>query len=117
MQSIVGQLRAMFEAALVAMLGEEGWGVDPLLRPAGDPKFGDYQSNVAMGLAKQTKAKPRDVAQRIVEAIGPAAMVERFEIAGPGFINIHLSSGWLADALNGVPACPSVALIPRTTTV
>ncbi len=69
MQSVVGQLRAMFEAALVTVLGEAGREVDSLLRPAGDPKFGDYQSNVAMGLAKQMKAKPRDVAQRIVEAM------------------------------------------------
>jgi len=105
MQSIVGKLCEMFEAGLVAVLGEEGRQVDPLLRPATDPKFGDYQSNVAMGLAKQMKAKPREVAQRIVEAIAPAAqtMVERFEIAGPGFINIHLRTDWLADSLNSIP--------------
>ncbi len=105
MQSIVVQLRVMFEAALVVVLGEEGRGVDPILRPATDPKFGDYQSNVAMGLAKQTRQKPRDVAQRIVDAMTAtgALMVERFEIAGPGFINIHLSNRWLADALNSVP--------------
>ena len=79
MQSIVGQLRAMFEAGLVAVLGDDGRGVDPLLRPAGDPKYGDYQSNVAMGLARQMKAKPRDIAQRIVDAItaGDAAAAER----------------------------------------
>ncbi len=106
MRSIVEQLYDMFRAALVRVLGEEGGGIDPLLRPAGDPKFGDYQSNVAMGLAKQTQQKPRDVAQRIVDAVSPTTppIVERFEIAGPGFINIHLSNRWLADALNVVPA-------------
>ncbi|HSW45989.1 MAG TPA: arginine--tRNA ligase, partial [Phycisphaerae bacterium] len=106
MRSIVEQLRVMFQTALVAVLGEDGRAVDPLLRPATDPKFGDYQSNVAMGLAKQIKAGPRDVAQRIVDALSPAAagMFERFEIAGPGFINIHLADGWLQQALNAIPA-------------
>jgi len=105
MESILGHLNGLFQAALVRILGEQGRDLDPLIRPAGDPKFGDYQSNVAMSLAKRLKQKPRDVAGRIIDAIGPAAaeMCESFEIAGPGFINIRLKNDWLAWMLNAIP--------------
>ncbi|MHC4799041.1 MAG: arginine--tRNA ligase [Planctomycetota bacterium] len=105
MKSIIGQLHKLFQAALVQVLGDEGKNVDPLIRPAGDEKFGDYQSNLAMSLAKQLKQKPREVAQQIVEALPAAAadMCEPFEIAGPGFINIRLKTSQLTDMLNQIP--------------
>ena len=95
----------MFTEALVSLLGEEGRSVDPLIRPAGDDKFGDYQSNLAMGLAKKMGAKPRDVAQQILDRLPAAAteLCEPFEIAGPGFINIRLKADWMAAQLNAVP--------------
>jgi len=104
MKSIAGQLEALFKTALVRVLGDEGRGVDPLVRPAGDQRFGDYQSNVAMSLGKRLGQNPRHVAQQIVQAIGPAGseMCEPFEIAGPGFINIRLKRRWLAAALNTI---------------
>jgi arginyl-tRNA synthetase len=56
-----------------------------------DPSHGDFSSNVAMILAKQTRAKPRDLAARIVELLPASTLIERVEIAGPGFINFFLS--------------------------
>ena len=56
-------------------LGFEG---DPLVRAAQDDRFGDYQSNCAMGLAKKLSKKPRDVA---------SAVVERLEVSGPWLKN------------------------------
>lgn len=106
MKSIASQLEALFRQALAQILGAEGQSIDPLIRPAADEKFGDYQSNVAMGLGKRLNQKPRDVAGRLVEALNPLAAewCEPFEIAGPGFINIRLKPDWMAQQLDAVPA-------------
>lgn len=105
MKSIIGQLHEAFSGALVQVVGEEGRTVDPLLRQAGDEKFGDYQSNVAMSLAKRLGKKPRDLAEEIVAALQSTGfeMCEKMEIAGPGFINLHLSDAWLRARLNEIP--------------
>ena len=105
MKAIVTQLRGQFQAALVRAFGEDVAEVDPLIRPTTDPKFGDYQSNVAMGLAKKLGRNPREIARELVDALvaGDDAIVETPEIAGPGFINLRLGSDWLAAALNAVP--------------
>ncbi|MBI4578386.1 MAG: arginine--tRNA ligase [Planctomycetes bacterium] len=108
MISIAEQLKDLFSQALVAFMGEEGRNVDPLIRPAGEERFGDYQSNVAMSLAKRLGAKPRDVAAKIREHLlaEPTAteLCESFALAGPGFINIRLSAGWMAGQLAAIPA-------------
>ena len=99
---------SLFSTAIERALGEPGRGIDPMIRPSAEDKFGDYQSNLAMGLAKKLGAKPRDVAQKIVDALAAdpnaAAMCQPFEIAGPGFINIRLRPEWMADLLNADPA-------------
>lgn len=56
-----------------------------------DRAHGDFASNVALTLAKAAKAKPRDIADKIVQALPVSPLVDRVEIAGPGFINFHLS--------------------------
>ena len=56
-----------------------------------DASHGDFASNIAMRLAKAARAKPRDIAERIVEQLGDSDEVEKIDIAGPGFINFHLS--------------------------
>ncbi len=106
MKSIVAELTELFSEALVQVMGEDGRKVDPLIRAAGDERFGDYQSNVAMSLGKQLKTKPRDLAQQIVDALPDRIneICSPMEIAGPGFINIRLKDDWLNAALNRVPA-------------
>ena len=54
-------------------------------------QFGDYQSNVAMILAKQVKKTPSDLAAEIIEAIPESNLIETPEIAGPGFINFRIT--------------------------
>ncbi|WP_292664239.1 arginine--tRNA ligase [Nitratifractor sp.] len=71
---------------------------------AGKPEFGDYQFNGAMALAKQLGKAPRQIAQEIVEALPAHPMIAKTEIAGPGFVNIHLDAGWLATALQSAVA-------------
>lgn len=98
---------------MTAALGEAGREADPVVRRAQDAKFGDYQCNAAMGLAKTLRQKPRDVAGRIVEALGAqaefAAMCEPPEIAGPGFINLRLKPAFLAAGLSAIPSIAAEA--------
>ncbi len=64
------------------------------------PEMGDFAANTAMILAKAAKMKPRELAEAIVARLKlPEGFAERVEIAGPGFINFHLSNQWLYDAL------------------
>ena len=63
-----------------------------------DSSHGDFACNIAMMLAKPARAKPRDLAEKIVAAIPPSNEVEKVEIAGPGFINFYLK----ADAITAV---------------
>ena len=58
--------------------------------------FGDYQANGAMAAAKAMKTNPRALAQSIIEHLQLDDIAEKVEVAGPGFINIHLSPTWLA---------------------
>src|SRR5690606_11714914 len=63
------ELDAAFRRALEAAFGEPGRGFDPATRPSQSPKFGDYQANFAMGLAKQVGANPREIAMQVVAAL------------------------------------------------
>jgi arginyl-tRNA synthetase len=56
-----------------------------------DADHGDFASNIAMRLARPMKKSPRDIAGSLVTALGGADLVEKVEIAGPGFINFYLS--------------------------
>ncbi len=86
----VNFLGRRFVEAIVATFGDEFADADPLVRPAQNPQFGDFQSNVAMGLAKRVGQPPRAVAQAIVAGARLDDVCEVPEIAGPGFINLRL---------------------------
>jgi arginyl-tRNA synthetase len=57
-----------------------------------DAGHGDFASNIAMRLAKPARRNPREIATSIVEALSDNADIDKIDIAGPGFINFHLSS-------------------------
>ncbi len=63
-------------------------------------KFGDYQANLAMPLAKRLGEKPPELARRIAEAVELSDMCEPVEVAGPGFINLRLKDQWIEQAVN-----------------
>ena len=67
--------------------------------PATDPQFGDYQSNIAMVLAKRLKTNPRELATEIIEHFEPGEICEPPEIAGPGFINFRITAQSLESGL------------------
>ena len=77
--------------------------VDPLVERPRDPSHGDWASNLAMVLARPFKAKPRDVAERLRDAMNTeTAGVSRIDIAGPGFMNFWLDAGRIASGLAGI---------------
>ena len=57
-----------------------------------DPRHGEFATNIAMRLAKSAGKNPREIAAQIIEQIPESELVEQIEIAGPGFINFHLSA-------------------------
>lgn len=77
-------------------------GDDPKLTPATRPDFGDYQCNAAMSLSKKLKAKPRDIAFKILEQLEVDDMCTEPVIAGPGFINLTCSDKFVNTKLNEV---------------
>ncbi|WP_028455135.1 arginine--tRNA ligase [Chitinilyticum litopenaei] len=70
-----------------------------IVQPSGKPEFGDFQANGVMGAAKALKTNPRALAQAVVEQLDLDGIAEKIEIAGPGFINIHLAPEFLAGRL------------------
>ena len=74
--------------------------------PATDPKFGDYQCNDALKLAKKFKLNPREVGTKVAEALKGNETFEKVEIAGPGFLNLTVSSAWLNAQLSTLDAQP-----------
>ena len=72
----------------------------PMLALSGKPQFGDYQANGAMAAAKRMGKNPRDIAAQIIQKVDLKGIAETLEIAGPGFINIHLSNDFLSNCLS-----------------
>lgn len=95
-------LLAKFKAALTVVGAPEGTPA-PLSRST-RVGFGHYQFNGAMALTKVLKQTPRDIAQKLVDAVELDAEVEKLEVAGPGFINIYLKPQWLALQLKAANA-------------
>ena len=68
-----------------------------VLQAAKNPDFGDFQINGVMGAAKKAKQNPRELAQKVAEALAGNAVIESAEVAGPGFINLRLRPEFLAQ--------------------
>ncbi|MBX3439926.1 MAG: arginine--tRNA ligase, partial [Planctomycetaceae bacterium] len=73
-----------------------------MVRPSQDAKFGDYQANCAMPLAKQHGTNPRELAARLIEQLDIADLCDPPEIAGPGFINLRLKDEWIRQQTQGL---------------
>jgi arginyl-tRNA synthetase len=92
-----------------------------LVRPCPDAKFGDYQSNALMSLAKARKINPRQLATDIVGKLDLAGWCDKVEVAGAGFLNFRLSDGAvnrvMAEAASGKHLFFQPAPAPRTVVV
>src|ERR1700760_565949 len=94
--------------AVCATLARDGnWpeGIDfsrVVVEPPRDSSHGDMATNAAMVLAKEAKAKPRDLAEQIAARLRDDALVAKVDIAGPGFINLTLQPRVWAEQLGTI---------------
>jgi arginyl-tRNA synthetase len=102
MASIQDILKERFQNALIDAFGEGFATVDPIVGGSSNPKFGDYQANVALSLAKRLACPPRDVANKILTTLQVADLCETPTIAGPGFINLILKPTYLEERLKSI---------------
>lgn len=95
--NVLARLRSAFDAATPE-------GGDPLafaaaVRPSTAPKFGDYQANGCMAVAKARGQNPRELAATVAKAVDLAPLADTPEVAGPGFLNVRLRDGWISEEL------------------
>src|SRR3954452_3887203 len=98
---------ARVHAVCRALAAESNWpeGIDfsrVVVEPPRDASHGDMATNAAMVLAKEAKAKPRDLAEQIAERLRADPLITKVDVAGPGFINLTLKPAAWAEALRTV---------------
>ena len=106
--NVLVQLRARFAAATPE-------GGDPAMfaaavRASSESKFGDYQANGCMAVAKAARQNPRSVAEAVARAVDLAPLADAPEIAGPGFLNVRLRDDWIAAQLDELIGDPNLGL-------
>jgi len=77
-------------------------GADVTLERPSEAEHGDYATNAALKLAGTRRQAPRELAAELVAAASALPVVERAEIAGPGFVNLFLTDAWFVDALQAL---------------
>ena len=107
-------IRRLLDDAVTQALKQAGApaSVNAQVQPAARSEFGDYQANGVMAAAKALRMPPRTLAQNTLPHIHLAHMVEKLEIAGPGFINITLSNAWIGRTLTQYLNDPRVGVEP-----
>ena len=86
---------------------------NPAVSISNRANFGDYQANGVMGAAKKLKTNPRELATKVVEHLDLEGIACKVELAGPGFINIHLSQQWLSTQLNNIAGDDNLGVAQR----
>jgi arginyl-tRNA synthetase len=109
--NLLHQLQQKLHAALAGLVADPA-PFAAMLKPAQDARFGDYQANCAMSLAKTLGKKPPDVAREIVQRLDLGDELEAPQIAGPGFINLRLRSDWLARQVQAVARDERLGVAP-----
>ncbi len=105
---LTSRLQAAFDAAGIAIPE----GLDVAVALAADTRFGDYQSNAPMILAKQLKTNPRALATQVVEKLDVSDLCEKVAIDGPGFLNFRISPLALAAKLQAIVNEESLGVAP-----
>src|SRR3974390_1760992 len=98
---------ARVHAICAALAAQGNWpaGVDfsrVVVEPPRDASHGDMATNAAMVLAKEAKSRPRDLAEAIAAGLRADPLIEKVDIAGPGFINLTLKISAWTDALRTI---------------
>src|SRR5438067_13488216 len=94
-QHLFADALARVQAICAALASEGNWpaGTDfsrVVVEPPRDASHGDMATNAAMVLAREAKAKPRDLAEAIAARLRADPLIEKVDVAGPGFINLSL---------------------------
>lgn len=101
-------IRHLIQQALIRLTAEgvlpEGLTPAIQVENTRDKSHGDFASNIAMMLAKPAGMKPRDLAQKLIDALPADATISKVEIAGPGFLNFFQNSAALAERLDAALA-------------
>jgi arginyl-tRNA synthetase len=95
--NVLEALRARFAAATPG--GGDAATFAAAVRASGDPRFGDYQANGCMALAKSLGTNPRALATEVAGRVDLEPMAPTPEVAGPGFLNVRLHDAWMAALL------------------
>ena len=107
-------IRHLIQQALTRLAAEgvlpEGLSPTIQVENTRDKTHGDFASNIAMMLAKPAGMKPRDLAQKLIEALPADPGVSKVEIAGPGFLNFFQNSAALAQRLDAALADPHLCV-------
>ncbi|MBI1204426.1 MAG: arginine--tRNA ligase [Rhodopseudomonas sp.] len=93
---------ARVQAAAAAVLGPQAALTRIVVEPPRDASHGDMATNAAMVLAKDAGMKPRELADKLAAALAGDSLVEKVDVAGPGFINLTLKAHVWGDALRAV---------------
>src|SRR6202140_2653078 len=106
-QHLFADVLARVHAICAALATEGNWPdcIDfarVVVEPPRDAAHGDMATNAAMVLAKEAKAKPRDLAEQIAARLRADDLIASVEVAGPGFINLTLKASAWSDALRTV---------------
>ena len=102
----LARLRAAVEDTVAALSGSREVTARPSLERPKKAQFGDFSTNAAMLLAPKLGSPPREVAEKLATELQTRLgdELERAEVAGPGFLNLFLSDGWYAGALEAILA-------------
>ena len=101
---IEDRLRDLLRDAAAAVAPGADLPADIVLDRPKRKEFGDFSTNLALVLAGALDRSPREVAQALADGLPPSDVVERVEVAGPGFLNFHVTDDWLYDVLRDVVA-------------
>lgn len=111
MKSLLNQLSLLFEEALFAAypeLKKSSGRVE--IGQSSQLRFGHYQCNTPMKLAKELGQPPRQIAENLIKNLPPNELIKSCEIAGPGFINIWIDDVYLSKILNEMLKSPTFGI-------
>jgi len=103
MKNVIVSIKERLKDAAIKSYGSDLKNISPVVDAASNPVFGDFQTNLALTLSKQLKAKPRDIAELIASNFDCTGdLCDAPTVAGPGFINVKLKASFLESQLNGI---------------
>ncbi len=107
--SLQSQLTDVFVAAFESCGVDGSWGEVVVSQR---PELADYQCNGALGAAKEAGRNPRELAEQVVGAVSANALIESMDVAGPGFINISVTSAALVSGIDAMAGSDRIGIVP-----